>query len=462
MDATDHDSPLQETRLQWLFAGESLLRRLLDNLPMAIGCSTLGPDFKIIYMNQAFVRMFGYTMADAPTVNDMVPLAIPDDRYRQVALEWWVATLRQAQQQGVAEPGDFRVLSKDGREMDVLFSASILDDLLLVSFIDISERKRLEDDLRQSEQRHRLLADNAGDVIVTLDAEGRITYVSPSVERLRGYTPAEVLQQSIEEILSPEGAARVRAGLARAAAAIQQGIPIPSQRGDFQQICKDGSLVCTEVTTDGMYNPAGEFVGILTVSRDITERRRYERELRQARDELSLANQALQEVNAQFVQLATTDSLTGLWNRRHIEEYIAGEMALAQRHDRPLSLLLFDIDNFKLVNDGYGHHMGDRVLSELGGRLKQNLRLSDQPARWGGDEFVIVVPYCRGEDALALAEKLRLFLQTQPFAEAGVVTASFGVAELKPYETLEAWIKRADLALYEAKSAGRNTVRLAA
>lgn len=459
-----HLSLVEENRLQRLFASESPLRRILDNIPTAIGCSTLGPDLSVIYMNEQFRRTFGYTMGNMPTVNDFIDRMLPlDEEYRLAALQWWAATLEQARQRpGLAEPGEFRITCQDGSVLDVLVSASILDDMLLVSMVDITGRKRAEAELRQSEQRHRLLADNASDVIMTLDADGRITYVSPSVQKLRGFTSAEVMQQSMEEILAPEGAAFVRAALGRAAIAIQEGVALSGHRGDFRQICKDGSLVCTEVSTSIMYDPDGKFFGILTVSRDITERKHYERELRLAHDALSTANEALKEVNTQFIQLATTDSLTGLWNRRHIQEYMAGEMALAQRYGQPLSLLLFDIDNFKSINDGYGHHAGDHVMVELSQRLRQNLRLSDQPARWGGDEFVVVAPHCRGVDALALAEKLRALLETQPFSGAGVVTASFGVAELQAHETLEGWLKRADLALYEAKSAGRNLVRLAA
>lgn len=134
--------------------------------------------------------------------------------------------------------------------------------------------------LRVSEQRHRLLADNASDVIWTMDLNGRFTYVSPSVERLRGYSVAEVMQQTLEQALTPDSAHIAEAGLGRALAAIHAKQPVPDFRAELEQPCKQGGTVWTEVSISGIQNDRGEFVNLLGVTRDISDRKRADLDLR--------------------------------------------------------------------------------------------------------------------------------------------------------------------------------------
>ncbi len=173
------------------------------------------------------------------------------------------------------------------------------------------------------------------------------------------------------------------------------------------------------------------------------------------------AEAALQAANAELQRLATTDRLTGAWNRAHLEETLVGEMGRAERYQQPLSLLIFDIDHFKAINDTHGHLVGDEVLIELIRRIRAHLRAVDVLARWGGEEFVLLLPHCGAAEALQVAEKLRALVAESPFPVAGWVTASFGLAQWQPKESLDTWLKRADDALYAAKAAGRNRVRLA-
>jgi diguanylate cyclase (GGDEF)-like protein len=201
---------------------------------------------------------------------------------------------------------------------------------------------------------------------------------------------------------------------------------------------------------------------LLGVSRDISERKRYELELRQARDLTEQANQALRVANEELQRLATTDDLTGVWNRRHFEAVLAAEIQRAGRYGEPVSLLLFDIDHFKVINDTYGHLVGDQVLIALSHRVRNELRSVDLLARWGGEEFVVMLPHCDATQAQHLAEKLRVLIAGDPFPGVGQVTSSFGVAQFRPPESADAWLKRADDALYQAKAAGRNRVWLGA
>ncbi|MBI5792863.1 MAG: ABC transporter substrate-binding protein [Rhodocyclales bacterium] len=150
----------------------------------------------------------------------------------------------------------------------------------------LASSKEDQELLRVSEERHRLLADNATDVIWTMNLEGRFTYVSPSVEILRGYTSAEVMQQSLEQALTPASIPIATKALGDSIAAMATGRSFIPFRGELEQPCKDGSTVWTEVTTTGMKNVAGEFIGILGVTRNITERKRAEDELVRHRDHL--------------------------------------------------------------------------------------------------------------------------------------------------------------------------------
>ena len=160
---------------------------------------------------------------------------------------------------------------------------------------DITARKQMKERLLISEERHRLLADNAIDIIQTMDLDGRFSYVSPSVKKLRGFTADEVKPQSLEEVLAPDSLAIAQAYFGNLRANVETGLPLENFRGELEQRCKDGSTVWTDVTASPILSTDGSFVEILGVSRDISERKRYEHELRQAYDAAEAANAAKSE-----------------------------------------------------------------------------------------------------------------------------------------------------------------------
>ncbi|MGM0412339.1 MAG: GGDEF domain-containing protein, partial [Pseudomonadota bacterium] len=132
------------------------------------------------------------------------------------------------------------------------------------------------------------------------------------------------------------------------------------------------------------------------------------------------------------------------------------------RYGTPFSVLIFDVDHFKAVNDQWGHPVGDAVLQELVRRGRDTLREADVLGRWGGEEFLVIANHATSDEAMELAERLRRTVADEPFPTAGRVTISVGVAAAHPGESLEQLEERADRALYAAKQAGRNTSRLAA
>ncbi|CAN7158264.1 PleD family two-component system response regulator [Phenylobacterium sp. LjRoot225] len=166
----------------------------------------------------------------------------------------------------------------------------------------------------------------------------------------------------------------------------------------------------------------------------------------------------------QSLELAVTDQLTGLHNRRYMAGQLKALVERAARGGEPVSLLAIDIDHFKKINDGFGHDVGDEVLREFAIRLSANVRAIDVPVRHGGEEFLVVMPDTRLEDARRIAERIRLHVAGSPFRvmggqEALDVTISIGVAASLAGETqTEGLLKRADAAMYEAKAGGRNRV----
>jgi diguanylate cyclase len=157
-------------------------------------------------------------------------------------------------------------------------------------------------------------------------------------------------------------------------------------------------------------------------------------------------------------KLAMIDGLTQVYNRRQLNQYLREEVNRAERHNLPLSVLLFDLDWFKKINDTHGHTIGDLALQEVARLLRQNIRTSDPFGRWGGDEFLCLATNTPGDQAVELAERLREIIQQHHFEAVGKVTASFGVTSYQRGDGPETMIRRADLGLYKAKSSGRNRV----
>ena len=171
---------------------------------------------------------------------------------------------------------------------------------------------------------------------------------------------------------------------------------------------------------------------------------------------------ALQATQLELDRLVLTDRLTGLGNRRAFDQFVDREVAIVNRYGVPCSVIMFDVDHFKRINDAYGHSIGDQVLIGLARRISARLRDTDSIFRWGGEEFAIVTPCTPISGAQVLAESLRRAVAEQPFPTTGRVTISLGVAQLQLEETAAEWIARADRLLYDAKQQGRNCSRCSA
>ena len=175
--------------------------------------------------------------------------------------------------------------------------------------------------------------------------------------------------------------------------------------------------------------------------------------------ELNEINGILENKNKRFEKLAFTDALTGLYNRYKFSElYLSAYTAMIQRHNK-MSIIMLDIDFFKKVNDKYGHNIGDKVLMQISQTLSYFLRNIDIICRWGGEEFIALLPTAQLDIAKDIANKIRINIADAKIDMVGQVTASFGVAEVREGEDMETAIGRADKALYLAKDSGRNCVK---
>ncbi|MEO1815453.1 MAG: diguanylate cyclase [Acetobacterium sp.] len=424
-----------ETSIHDLEEARSHFEMVFQTIPDATVITKIS-DGTLVAYNRAFMEATKFTDADLSDGEFNIADLYLDLSHRETFI-------RNLERDGFVENLEFSFLGKNNQQHIGLVSSNliVIDGIphTLSVIRDITDLKAIEAKLQQSEERHRLLADNAADVIWTMDLEGRFTYVSPSVEKLRGYTVEEVLAQSAEEVLCPGSLIHMQEGLTRAINSVMNGLPFQVFRGELEQPCKDGSTVWTEATVSGIYSEDGRFVGMLGVSRDISERKIMEEEIR---------------------RLSITDKLTQSFNRLKLDETMETQFEWSKDSGLPFAIIILDIDHFKLVNDTYGHQVGDRVLIELVAILHENVRDGDVVGRWGGEEFLIILPDTTLADATLLAQRLRQAVADYSFSTAGQVTISLGVSAYTTDKTPETIVSRADTALYQAKEKGRNRVEV--
>lgn len=323
---------------------------------------------------------------------------------------------------------------------------------------DITHRKEMEEALRTAEANYRAIFEYATVGIYQSTPGGKSLKVNPMMARIFGYNSPE---DFIEGISSMEADYYVD----------------PRDRRKFKQLLteqgevhglisenkrKDGAHIWTQESARVVRDARKEILYYEGFVTDITSRRQAEEELSRARDALEETNRELRDSLEREKLLACTDGLTGLYNHRHFFELAAREFHAALRHGRPLAFLMFDMDDFKKVNDTLGHAAGDRLLARVAQAAVGHVRASDVIARYGGDEFIALLPHAGARQALPVAERIRASvasLHIEEMENMPEITLSIGIAALvrePPDENVERVIQRADEALYAAKAQGRN------
>lgn len=298
------------------------------------------------------------------------------------------------------------------------------------------KEKEIEKALRESEGKFRSIVQTAVDAIILADVNGNIILWNNSAQRIFGYTGEEALGKSLYILIPGRYREAHRMGLERVRLT---GKPAtPGKTYEVHGIRKDGSEFPVELTVS--FWKMGEEIFFTGIIRDITDRKKMEEKLR---------------------ALSTTDPMTGIFNRRRMEELLEMEINRAKRYKIPLSLIMFDLDHFKRINDTYGHSAGDYALITLVGIIRENLRKTDYFCRWGGEEFLILTPETDLAQAARLAENIRTVAENHHCEGIGIVTISIGVAKFEEEDTMDSYMIRVDNALYLAKDKGRNRVETA-
>jgi len=361
----------------------------------------------------------------------------PDDR--DAAL----AQLEQAQRQSGGYLAEYRFRRDDGQWIDVIDRGAFIAGAagagmrMIGTMTDVTERKREQLALARAREQAQVTLDSISDAVIRVDAGGRIEYLNPRACRLIGCSVRDAVGRLLDDVLrvsvwdQQRSAHRVRARDLLAAPVWSASDELALERGDGH--CVDIELSVTALDQRGVDG------GRVVVFRDVTEHRRKSRKI---------------------AWQAEHDPLTGLYNRRKFEsacEALLGEAGEQSGH----CLLYLDLDQFKLVNDSCGHHVGDRLLCELASLMRHQLRRTDLLARLGGDEFALLLEDCSLDEGMAVAEKLVLTINDFEFVwqqHRFQVGASIGVVELLPGTTMVEALQAADQACYMAKDKGRNRI----
>ncbi|ACD97034.1 EAL domain-containing protein [Trichlorobacter lovleyi] len=329
------------------------------------------------------------------------------------------------------------LIRADGSRLPVIKTVSrvVLDgrEHLLESFVDISRRKQVENSLKESEERYRMLVENQADLVIKTDMTGNLLFVSPSFCKLFGQTEEKLLGKALlPVIMLPEQ-------LATAAGMEQMICSDTSYYREYLSPTREGkrwigwALRC-------IFNQSGQAEAIIGMGRDITDRKTAE---------------------STIEQLAYHDPVTGLPNRTLLHDRLQLAINRAERDSQGVAILFLDLDRFKAINDSLGHAMGDQLLRLVGNRLLDCVRSSDTVARLGGDEFVVLISALDNDHAVGSVVMKILEQLCEPYQidDHEVYTSSSIGISLFPRDGRDAeeLLKNADMAMYQAKEAGRNT-----
>jgi diguanylate cyclase (GGDEF)-like protein/PAS domain S-box-containing protein len=290
--------------------------------------------------------------------------------------------------------------------------------------MDITDRKLAEQALRTSEERYRLIMEQAGDGIILVDARGAIAEANPSACTILGYTPAGLLNRKLRELIVADDVTKHPLSM--------QGLPVGATvRSERRMLRKDTSQITVEVSATMLAE--GLMLGII---RDNSERAALEEQLRFQ---------------------AFHDSLTGLPNRALFVDRLAQATARSQHGGNPLAVLFLDLDGFKMINDSLGHAAGDELLAVVAQRLQHELRDCDTLARFGGDEFTVLLEDLAAIEVTGIAERLLASLGSPIHLAKGDarVSASIGIAVHAGAAQSSDLLQEADIALYQAKGSGK-------
>lgn len=439
------------------------LHEASENLSLAVNGARLGvwrfhPDARLVSFSERFAEHFGLPVGVTVVSYDKILYLIhPDDRDAVDA----------ALEKAIRENTDFvvehRVTSPDGSERWVyghgrpIFSANGALERIDGITMDLTERKRSDKNYKESAATIRAAFDSMNEAIILADAQGNVTGSNTAAAQFFRYKGDQIFKtyREFTELFDVS----TLDGKLHNEETHPYDLALKGVKGVYELRIrrKDTGETWYALTgTCPIMDEQKNIIGTASTGLDITDRimarEKLEDEVKRRTEDLATANRALMEISRH-------DALTGLHNRLAANERLRSEFERMKRTEQDYSVLMIDIDLFKNVNDSCGHAIGDGVLRMVADALAKDLREYDFIARWGGEEFLILLPATDCEQACVVAEKLRSAVAERSHPIAGAVTVSVGVATASPEDIDEDYaVMKADEALYEAKKSGRDRV----
>jgi diguanylate cyclase (GGDEF)-like protein/PAS domain S-box-containing protein len=396
-----------------------------ENSIDSVVITSTSPEEYFLYVNEAFKRKTGYTE------NDLIgksPRILQGPQTNRVIID----DLKSKLQKGQNFIGQNTNYRKDGTTYIVKWYISALKNDKGKTIAYVSYQKEITQAVWDHKQAQFLasVVNQVDQMVVVTDLRGDIVYVNDSFLKQTGYDKEFVMHRSINFIRSGKHTQSFYADI------WQTILQDKSYHGTLINKRKNGELYFEQKTITPIKNEDGDVEFFVSIGQDITE--------------------LVQESN-EYKNKAYHDTLTGLYNRLKFDEIVERKYRTFLGNPEPFSIILMDIDDFKYVNDTYGHDNGDKVLKEVTLALQSALRKDDLLVRWGGEEFVVLID--SDEDvALQLAEKLKDAVAKQVQIDSHLITLSFGVSQMKVSDTIETLFSRVDKAMYESKKNGKNRV----
>jgi diguanylate cyclase (GGDEF)-like protein/PAS domain S-box-containing protein len=382
------------------------------------GIAILDLETNFLHFNSAYLDMTGFT-AEELKKKSCISMSIPEDVQRAKNI------VQELLEKGFVENFEKTCIVKNNKIVNISMSLSLMPDKqrILAATKDITTSKKTQ---KQMQNYINLINENI--ITSTTNLTGVITDVSEAFCKISKYKKVELIGQNHNIIRHSDMPKTFFSAMWKK---IESG---QLWTGEVKNLAKDGSSFWVYETISTIYDEENQKKGYTAISHDITHRKKVE-------------------------ELSITDKLTGVHNRLKLDSVLTYELNQSKRYQQELSLIILDVDDFKSVNDNFGHQTGDSVLKEISSLIKSNCRQTDTFGRWGGEEFLIILPKTDMLQAAALAEKLKNIVQKHDFLAVGYQTCSFGVSTLKKKtQSEQKLVEEADKALYEAKRSGKNRV----
>lgn len=431
LESNERSRMVEELQIsnELLIESENQLNSALDNAAVPIMLRT--EDGEVLKLSRKWTEITGYTIQDIPTVDEWTKKAYGSDKEKIQALinDSYKSTSTKTFRE---QP----IIIADGGVRIWEFNLSIIGKLAdgrrvtMSAATDVTDRIIAEKTLRASEEKYRLITEQASDVIWVYNiTKEKYTYVSPSIFALRGLTVEQAMNESIEDSLPGESGVSL---LDTITVNTKSFLNNPKESNfyniEIQQSCKNGDIIWIEVSSKYRFNTDGD-IEIVGVSRNIEERKKLENEI---------------------LYLSYKDHLTGLYNRRFYEIELA---RLNTKRNLPLTIIMGDVNGLKLINDKFGHAVGDELLKKVADVIKKGCRADDIIARLGGDEFVILLPNTDNYEADIMIKRINNLLLKEKITQGEInISVSFGYeTKINDVEKIEEVFKRAEDFMYKKK-----------